>query len=207
MESILPKWLDWSREIQAIAQIGLTYSTNDFDIQRYHRLTEIAAEMVASQTGVPLAPMLASFQGQQGYATPKVDVRAAVIQEGKILLVQEKVDGRWSMPGGWADVGELPSAMVAREAWEESGFTVKVEKLAAVYDANHVEPLQFFHAYKLIFMCTILSGEPRPSNETLAVDFFSLDALPPLSEMRTNRRMLAEVFAHSVDSDRPTFFE
>jgi ADP-ribose pyrophosphatase YjhB (NUDIX family) len=207
MESILPKWLEWAREIQAISQIGLTYSTNDFDIQRYHRLTEIAAEMAASQTGDPMAPLLESFQTQQGYATPKVDVRSAVIQNGKILLVHEKTDDRWSMPGGWADVGELPSAVAARETWEESGFTVKVDKLAAVYDANHVEPLQFFHAYKLIFMCTILTGEARPSNETLAAEFFSLQALPPLSEMRTNRRMLAEVFAHSVDPARLTFFE
>jgi ADP-ribose pyrophosphatase YjhB (NUDIX family) len=207
MESTLPKWLEWAREIQAISQIGLTYSTNDFDIQRYHRLTEIAAEMVASQTGLPLAPMLESFQVQQGYATPKVDVRAAVIREGKILLVQEKTDHRWSLPGGWADVGELPSAVAARETWEESGFTVKVDKLAAVYDANHIEPLQFFHAYKLIFMCTIVSGEARSSDETLAAEFFPPEALPPLSEMRTNRRMLEEVFAHSADPGRPTFFE
>ncbi len=207
METIVPQWLQWAREIQAIAQIGLTYTTNEFDIQRYKRLTEIAAEIVASQTSLAVAPMLESFQVQQGYATPKVDVRAAVIREDKILLVQERTDGRWSMPGGWADVGEFPSAVAAREAWEESGFTVKVNKLAAVFDANHIEPLQFFHAYKLIFLCTLVEGEPRPSNETLAVDFFSLEALPPLSELRTNRRMLAEVFAHETDPARPTFFE
>ncbi len=207
MDIVVPQWLQWAREIQAIAQIGLTYSTNEFDIQRYHRLTEIAAAIVASQTGLPAGPMLESFQVQQGYATPKVDVRAAVLRDGKILLVQERTDGRWSMPGGWADVGEFPSIVAAREAWEESGFTVQVNKLAGVFDANHIEPLQFFHAYKLIFLCTLVEGEPRPSNETLAVDFFSLDALPPLSELRTNRRMLAEVFAHQADSTRPTFFE
>ncbi len=207
METIVPQWLQWAREIQAIAQIGLTYTTNEFDIQRYHRLTEIAAEIVASQTSLATASVLESFQVQQGYATPKVDVRAAVVREGKILLVQERTDERWSMPGGWADVGEFPSTVAAREAWEESGFTVKVNKLAAVFDANHIEPLQFFHAYKLIFLCTLVEGRPRPSNETLAVDFFSLDALPPLSELRTNRRMLAEVFAHAADPTRPTFFE
>jgi len=207
METAVPKWLEWAREIQAIAQIGLTYTKNEFDTQRYKRLIEIAAEMVASQTDVPLEPMLKSFEVQEGYATPKVDVRAAAIRDGKILLVQERVDQRWSMPGGWADVGELPSAVAAREAWEESGFTVKVNKLAAVYDANHIEPLQFFHAYKLIFMCAVLEGEPRSSNETLAVDFFRLDRLPPLSQLRTNERMLAEVFAHAADPLRPTFFE
>ncbi len=207
METSVPKWLAWAREIQAIAQIGLTYAKNEFDIQRYRRLTEIAAEMVASRTGLASGPLLESFQRQEGYATPKIDVRAAVIRERKILLVQEKVDGRWSMPGGWADVGELPAAMVAREAWEESGFTVRVDRLAGIFDANHVEPLGFFHAYKLIFLCTILEGEARPSDETLAVDFFDLDALPPLSEMRTNRRMLEEVYASQANPARPAFFE
>lgn len=207
MQPSVPKWLEWAREIQAIAQTGLTYTTNEFDIQRYKRLTEIAAEMVAAQTSLPKGTVLESFQAQQGYATPKVDVRAAAVREGKILLVQERVDGRWSMPGGWADVGEFPSAVAAREAWEESGFTVKVNKLVAVFDANHIEPLQLFHAYKLIFLCSIMEGEPRPSNETLAVDFFPLEALPPLSALRTNRRMLTEVFAHAADPSRPTFFE
>jgi ADP-ribose pyrophosphatase YjhB (NUDIX family) len=207
MVNAIPKWLEWAREIQAIAQIGLTYSSNEFDIGRYHRLTEIAAEMVTSQSGLDPQPVLQSFQVQEGYATPKVDVRAAVLREGRILLVQEKVDERWSLPGGWADVGEFPSAVAAREAWEESGFTVRPEKLVGVYDANHIEPLQFFHAYKLIFLCTLLDGEPRPSNETLAADFFTFDALPPLSDLRTNRHMLAEVMAHSQDSTRPTFFE
>ncbi len=207
METAVPQWLQWAREIQAIAQIGLTYSTNEFDVQRYHRLTEIAAAIVASQTGLPAGPMLESFQVQQGYATPKVDVRAAVIRDGKILLVQERTDGRWSMPGGWADVGEFPSAVAAREAWEESGFTVRVDRLAGIFDANHVEPLGFYHAYKLIFLCTVVAGEARPSNETLAVDFFDLEHLPPLSEMRTNRRMLMEAFACQADPARPAFFE
>ncbi len=207
MESSVPNWLAWAREIQAIAQIGLTYSKNEFDIQRYRRLSEIAAGMVADRTGLASGSLLESFQRQEGYATPKIDVRAAVIREGKILLVQEKVDERWSMPGGWADVGELPAAMVAREAWEESGFTVRVDRLAGIFDANHVEPLGFYHAYKLIFLCTVVAGEARPSNETLAVDFFDLEHLPPLSEMRTNRRMLMEAFAQQADPNRPAFFE
>jgi ADP-ribose pyrophosphatase YjhB (NUDIX family) len=207
MSIAVPKWLEWAREIQAIAQIGLTYSTNDFDIGRYHRLIEIAAEIVTSQSSLDASQVVQSFQMQEGYATPKVDVRAAVLQEGKILLVQEKVDGCWSMPGGWADVGELPSVVAAREAREESGFIVRPEKLVGVYDANHIEPLQFFHAYKLVFLCSLLGGQPTPSSETLAVDFFPFDALPPLSELRTSLRMLAEVQAHSQDPSRPTFFE
>ena len=207
MDANTPKWLEWAREIQALGQIGLTYTQNEFDIQRYKRLTEIAAEIVASQTELSKESVLENFQLQQGYATPKIDVRGAVIRNGKILLVQEKTDRKWSMPGGWGDVGELPSKMVQREVWEESGFTVNVEKVIGIYDANHFEPLQFYHAYKMIFMCTITSGESRPSNETLAVDFFDLNDLPPLSEFRTNKRMLDEVFAHFAEPGRPAFFE
>ena len=207
MDAHTRKWLEWAREIQALGQIGLTYTQNEFDIQRYKRLTEIAAEIVASQTELSKESLLEDFHIQQGYATPKIDVRGAVIRNGKILLVKEKVDGNWSMPGGWGDVGELPSKMVEREVWEESGFEVKAERVIGIYDANHIEPLHFYHAYKLVFMCTITGGESRPSNETLAVDFFDLNNLPSLSEYRTNKRMLDEVFAHFADPGRPTFFE
>ncbi len=203
------KWLDWAREIQALTQTGLTYNQNEFDIQRYRRLEEIASEIVAAHSTLPTPAILDSFRLQPGYATPKIDVRGAVIHEGKILLVQEKSDGKWCMPGGWADVGDLPSAMVEREVWEESGFRVKAAKVIAVYDANRVgaELMQFYHAYKIIFQCTMLGGEARPSNETLAVGFFSLDDLPPLSTSRTNERMLQEVFAHLENLNRPAAFD
>ena len=101
MDANPPKWLEWAREIQALGQIGLTYTKNEFDIQRYKRLTEIAAEIVASQTELSKESVLENFYVQQGYATPKIDVRGAVIRNGKVLLVQEKADGKWSMPGGW----------------------------------------------------------------------------------------------------------
>jgi ADP-ribose pyrophosphatase YjhB (NUDIX family) len=207
MGTVIPDWLKLARAIEAIAQNGLAYTRNEFDVQRYKRLTEIAAEIVAGQAGLSHSSILEDFQHQVGYATPKVDVRAAVIRDGKILLVQEKVDGRWSMSGGWADVGESPSAMVAREAWEESGYKVRVDKLIGVFDANYIEPLQFYHVYKMIFMCAITGGEARPGDETLAVDFFGLDDLPPLSSLRTERRMLQEVFAHHADPSRPAYFE
>jgi ADP-ribose pyrophosphatase YjhB (NUDIX family) len=209
MEISTPNWLDWGREIQALAQTGLTYSRNEFDILRYRRLEEIAAQIIASHTSLPQEEILKSFRMQPGYATPKIDVRGAVIHEGRILLVQERLDGCWTMPGGWADVGESPSAMVRREVQEESGYQVRVEKLVAVYDANRLPGvrLEFFHAYKLIFLCTLTGGEARPSNETSAVDFFDLDRLPQLSASRTNRQMLEEVFAHRADPDRPAAFD
>jgi ADP-ribose pyrophosphatase YjhB (NUDIX family) len=145
---------------------------------------------------------------QPGYATPKVDVRGAVIRDGKILLVQERSDERWCMPGGWADVGDLPSDTVEREVWEESGFEVVARKVIGVYDANRSGiPLEFYHAYKIVYLCQIVGGEARPSNETLAAAFFSFDELPPLSAERTSERHLAEVSAHYQDPHRPAAFD
>lgn len=203
------KWLDWAREIQALAQTGLTYSKIEYDILRYQRLEEIAAEIVAGHTTLPIKSILENFRIQPGYATPKIDVRGAVVQDGKILLVQERSDGGWTMPGGWGDVGETPSAMVAREVREESGYDVRVDKLVAVYDANRVPGvwMEFYHAYKLIFLCNITGGEACSSNETSAVDFFDLEHLPPLSAYRTSRQMIEEVFAHFTDPARPTLFD
>jgi ADP-ribose pyrophosphatase YjhB (NUDIX family) len=202
-----PKWLAWAREIFSLSQAGITYSGNDYDIQRYKRLQEISAEILASQSELSMAAILQSFSIQCGYATPKIDVRGAVIRDGKILLVRERADEKWAMPGGWGDIGDAPAAMVAREVWEESGFRVNVDKLVGVYDANRFQPLEFYHVYKLIFMCSITSGQATPSLETLDVDFFELDNLPPLSEIRTNKTILDEVFAHAGQADRPTFFE
>ncbi len=204
----LPRWLQWAREIQALSQTGLTYSTTGYDTQRYRRLMEIAAEMAESQTGRPGEAWLQNFLAQPGYATPKVDVRGAVVQAGKILLVQERSDERWCMPGGWADVGELPSAMVVREVWEESGFHVVPRKLIGVYDANRGGvPLEFYHAYKLVFLCEITGGAASPSSETLAVDFWSFDTLPPLSAARTHERHLSDVLATIHDPQRPAVFD
>jgi ADP-ribose pyrophosphatase YjhB (NUDIX family) len=202
-----PKWFEWAREIFSLTQAGLTYSHNEFDLQRYRRLQEISAEMIASQSALEQAAVMQSFSMQAGYATPKIDVRAAVFRDDRILLVRERADGRWSMPGGWGDIGDAPAAMVAREVLEESGFVVSVDKLAAVFDGNRIQPFEFFHAYKLIFMCSITGGAAATSIETLSVGFYGLDDLPPLSETRTNRRILEEVFAHYRDSARATFFE
>ncbi len=204
----VPRWLEWAREIQALGQTGLTYSKNEFDTQRYQRLLGIAAEIVESHTELSQEALLHSFMRQPGYATAKVDVRGAVVRNGRILLVQERIDGCWCMPGGWADVGEVPSRMVEREVWEESGFEVAARKVVGVYDANRSgTPIEFYHAFKVVFLCEIVGGEARPSAETLAVDFFPFDDLPPLSSERTHRRHLEEVFAHLEDPHRPAAFD
>jgi ADP-ribose pyrophosphatase YjhB (NUDIX family) len=202
-----PKWLDLARELYSISQSGLTYCKNEYDLYSYRRLQEISAEIIASRSDLSKETVTQTFSMQAGYATPKIDVRGAVFHEGRILLVQEKADGKWAMPGGWADIGDLPSAMVEREVLEEAGFEVKATKVLAVYDANRIEPLEFFHAYKIIFLCDLLGGSPRHNHETLAVDFFDLNHLPALSKGRTNEHMLREVFAHIRNPDRPVAFD
>src|SRR5215216_6264416 len=161
-----PKWMEWAQEIFSLSQSGLTYSGNEYDIERYKRLQQITAEMIASQSQMKKETILESFSMQAGYITPKVDVRGAVIKDGKILLIQERADDRWTMPGGWADLGNSPASVAEREVWEESGFRVKAKKVVAVIDANRIEPFEFFHAYKIIFLCRLLDGEPRISYET-----------------------------------------
>ena len=201
-------WLAWAREIQSLGQIVLTFARNEYDQANGKRLQEIAAEIIAARTGQPAAPIVADFLNQPGYTTPKIDVRGAAVREGKILLVQEAADRRWCMPGGWADVGSVPSTEVAREFHEESGFLVRPRKLIGVFDANRGgRPMSFYHAYKIVFLCELVGGEATPSHETLAVEFFSFDDLPPLSRHRTNQRHIDEIQAHLADPERATFFD
>jgi ADP-ribose pyrophosphatase YjhB (NUDIX family) len=201
------KWLGWAQEIFSLSQSGLTYSRNEYDIERYKRLQEITAEIIASQSDISRETVLESFSMQAGYITPKIDVRGAVIRDHQILLIQERADGKWAMPGGWADLGNTPASVAEREVWEESGFRVKAQKVVAVIDANRIQPMEFYHAYKIIFLCKLLDGEPRVSHETLAVDFFDPKYLPPLSSYRTNETMIQEVFAHIKDPNRRTAFD
>jgi ADP-ribose pyrophosphatase YjhB (NUDIX family) len=207
-ENDTPRWLEWARELQAIGQTGLAFTQSEYDTQRYQRLTELAAEIVASHTTLEKPELIKGFSAQPGYATVKVDVRGAVVREGRILLVQERRDQRWCMPGGWADVGDKPSDMVVREVWEESGFHVEAVKVIGVFDANRSnKPMECYHAYKIVFLCTITGGEARGSDETLAAEFFDFNAVPPLSTDRTNERHLAEVQAHLRDPGRPATFD
>jgi len=204
----IPRWLQWAREIQAIAQTGETYTLNEWQSQRYQRLMEISAEIISEQTSHSAEPIVESFKLQPGYATPKVDVRGAVFRDGKILLVREKMDGGWTMPGGWADVGDSPAKGAEREVWEESGFRVKARKVIGVYDANRTPPLELYHAVKLVFLCDILGGEATTSNETTEVGFFSQDDFPqPFSGERTRQRHIEHAFAASIDPAWVTFFE
>lgn len=201
-------WLVWAQEIQALSQTGLAFSTSHYDTQRYRRLMEIASEIIAGNTLLSKEEIMQTFLVQPGYATVKVDVRGAVIRDGKILLVQERVDEKWCMPGGWADVGDKPSEMVEREVREESGLVVRAKKLVGIFDANRSgRPLDFFHAYKIIFLCDFERGTLQASEETIAADFFAFDDLPDLSENRTNINHLKEVLAHLNDETRPAHYD
>lgn len=203
----VPRWLAWAREIQALAQTGETYALNDWQRERYRRLTEIAAEIISEHANQPVEPIIESFKLQPGYATPKVDVRGAVFRGERLLLVREKMDGGWTMPGGWADVGDTPALGAEREVREESGFRVKARRLVGVYDANRTRPLELYHAIKLVFLCDIIGGEARTSNETTEVAFFGEDEIPaPLSGERTRPRHIEHAFAALRDPQwKPVF--
>lgn len=203
-----PRWLEWAREIQAIAQSGSHFAENTYQRERFQRLAQIAAEIVSEHTTLSYPILAGAFCAQVGYATPRVDVRAAVFQDEKMLLVRERQDGGWTMPGGWADVGEMPSRAAERETWEEAGYHVKAQRVVGVYDANRVGPLEVFHAVKLVYLCDLVDGEARASQETSEVCFYSLDDLPtPLSGERTKPRHIADAIAALHDPGKPTVFD
>ncbi len=207
-DQFTPRWLEWAREIQALSQTGYHYSENDYHRQRYQRLMEIAAEIIAEHSSLQYHPLVDAFHAQIGYATPRVDVRSAVFRDGKLLLVRERNDDRWSMPGGWADVGDVPSKAAEREVQEEAGFLVSARKVIGVYDANRLPPLELFHAFKIVFLCDLIGGEAQASSETSEVAFFSPDEIPDeLSGERTLPRHIADAFAALTDAARPTIFD
>jgi ADP-ribose pyrophosphatase YjhB (NUDIX family) len=204
-----PAWLTWARALQAIAQSGLHYARDRYDVERYQETRAIAAAMMASGSGEPTPRILELFRRDTGYATPKVDVRGAAFRDDRILLVLERMDGLWSLPGGWADVDASAGACVAREIEEESGYTARAIKLAAVWDrrfhAHH--PQQPFSVYKLFFMCELTGGTRRVGHETLAADFFAEDALPDLSIARVTPQQIRRMFEHRRHPELPTDFD
>jgi ADP-ribose pyrophosphatase YjhB (NUDIX family) len=205
----IPQWLAWARRLQANAQSGLTYCKDKFDIQRYEEIRSIAAEMMASASPQSDAQSLEQlFAGQSGYATPKIDVRVAAFQNERILLVRELSDGCWTLPGGWADVGEPPSVAAARETREESGYEVRMTKLAALFDRDlHGHPPYPFHTYKFFFLAELTGGAPQNSNETADAEFFTESSIPPLSLTRVTPSQIAHLFHHLRHPELPTSFD
>lgn len=208
IETRIPRWLAWGREIQALAQTGAHFAENDYDRERYARMRAIAGAIISAHTNLEFELLDDVFSRQIGYATPRVDVRGAVFRGGKLLFVRERSDDGWTLPGGWADVGDIPSEAVEREVLEESGFQVKAHRLIGVYDANRLGVLEVFHAYKLVFLCELVGGEARESSETTAVEFYGTEDLPGnLSGERTNSRHIRDAFTARQDPDGPAVFD
>jgi ADP-ribose pyrophosphatase YjhB (NUDIX family) len=197
--------------LAALAQDGLMYAPSDYDLDRYRQVGWLAAELLAVLSGRPADELAVELGRDSGYATPKVDVRGAVFDEReRVLLMREKSDGLWSLPGGWADPGEAPSAAVTREILEETGYRSSAVKLVACWDRelqDNPPPLPV-HVYKLFFLCRRDGAvQPPQALETLDVGWFGLDALPPLSLGRVSHRQLARALAHHRDPTLATEFD
>jgi ADP-ribose pyrophosphatase YjhB (NUDIX family) len=200
--------LEWARKVQAIAQTGLAFTRDPYDRERYTELAELVATLLARELEIPIGAARELWAGEHGYATPKVDVRGGLFVDERVLLVRERADGRWTLPGGWVDVNDAPSEAVAREILEESGYRARALKLAALFDKNrHPHPPGVHHIYKLFFVCELLGGGPAASRETDAVDFFPVHTLPPLSTGRVLASQIERLYQHWLDPSLPTDFD
>jgi ADP-ribose pyrophosphatase YjhB (NUDIX family) len=195
------------RELVALSQTGLAFAKDPFDRERYARVRALVEEMLRSRAHPDFDPAVLIGQ-DKGYATPKVDVRGAAFRDGRVLMVRERSDGLWTLPGGWCDVNESPSESVVKEIREESGFEARAVKLAAILDRRkHPHPSQFHHVYKLYFLCELTGGQATSSIETDGVDFFAEDQLPPLSLNRITPGQIELMFRHERQRQLPTTFD
>lgn len=203
-----PKWLEWSQKLSSLALTGLHFTTNKFEEERYREILKIAEEIISYNSNLNQEETKAFFIPEKGYQTPKIDVRGAVFKDDKILLVRELEDGKFTLPGGFVDVGDSPSFACEREVFEESGYIVKAKKLIALYDRNkHPHPPYIFHLFKIFFLCELIGGEAANSKETSDADFFSLDNLPELSTGRTTFNQVVRCFEHYKNPALPTEFD
>jgi ADP-ribose pyrophosphatase YjhB (NUDIX family) len=203
-----PMWLRWVKQLQAIAQDGLTYATDDYDVGRYEQLRDIAAEILAVHSTGELEGAHRLLELERGPATPKVDVRAAVFDGGRILLVKEPDDGGWSLPGGWADIGETPAEAAVREVREESGYRVRAVRLLSAYDRDRQghTPIPY-HVYKLVFLCEVMDRTPARAVDADGVGFFGEHELPELSLSRVIPDQIERLFEHHRRPDMPADFD
>lgn len=199
------RWLQWCRRIQAIAQDGIAYTKDHYDRERFEALRDVAAEILAEHSQLTAEQSREILLSEKGVATPKVDVRAAIFDGDRLLLVRARGEGRWSLPGGWATPGETPSQALVREVEEETGIKVRVSKTIAVHDNDlHGLPSVVFQVYKIIMLAELVEGTATESYETDGVGFFGIDELPPLCEYRTGSDEIALAFAHHDNPKLPT---
>ena len=188
------KWLEWAKELQFLAQAGLTYTKDDFDRERFVRIREIAAEMVSMQSDLPLSKVKDLFCNETGFQTPKLDTRAAIFAGDKMLLVKEK-NGTWSMPGGWVDVMQTVKLNTIKEVKEEAGLDVKAVRVIALQDRNqHNTPPYAYNVCKVFVLCEVLGGNFQSNIETVESRYFGLDELPVLAEEKNTREQIEMCF-------------
>ncbi len=188
------KWLQWAVKLQSIAQAGLYYGKDKFDLERYEQIRDIAAEMISYKSEIPVEKVKDLFCNEIGYQTPKLDTRAAVFKEDRILLVRES-DGRWSLPGGWVDAGLSVKENAEKEVLEEAGLTVAVHRIIAVQDRDkHNLPVYAYKVCKVFVECEYLSGEFAPNLETIASGYFGMDELPELATEKNNEEQVRMCF-------------
>lgn len=201
--------LEIARRLHALARTGLHFCQEEYDRERYREIEALAVELLAGPSLDERAHLTALWAGESGYVTPKVEVRAATFDaDGRVLLVRERLDGRWTLPGGWADVNEAPSQSVEKEIEQESGYRARAVKLAALFDrGRHGHGPTLFHSWKAFFLCEIASGSPRTSYETDAVDWFALDALPEMSIGRSTPGQVRRMREHWLQRDLPADFD
>lgn len=202
------KWLDYAIRIQSIAQAGLQYGKDKYDRERYEELRKIAAEMVSQKTDISAEKVYSLFCNENGYQTPKVDTRAAVFVDGKILLVHEN-NGTWSLPGGWCDVDQSVASNVEKEVLEETGLTVHSGKLIAVQDWRKHNVVNYLYGVVKIFvLCSYESGEFQRNIETTEIEFFDRDSLPEnLAVEKTTKEQIRMCFDYNENPELPTVFD
>ena len=193
--------LEIARRLHALARTGLHFSPDPYDRERYEEIEALAAELLAGPSAPEQQRLRDLWAHESGYVTPKVEVRGASFDgRDRVLLVRERADGRWTLPGGWADVNESPSQAVEKEFVQESGLVVRATKLAALYDrSRHGHGPSLFQSWKAFFLCEILGGEVRTSHETDAVDYFAADSLPPMSIGRSTPAQVRRMLEHWTD--------
>lgn len=189
------KWLEWAAKLQSIAQAGLTYSENQYDIDRYQQIRRLSVDILHEYTGISYEKVRDLFASETGYQTPKVDIRASVFKDNKILLVREKIDGAWSLPGGWADVNSSVGESAVRECMEEAGAHVLTKRIIAIHQADkHYDFPYPYTIYKIFVECELVENNFTENTETLEAGFFPIDSLPPLSTERNTPEQIKMCF-------------
>jgi ADP-ribose pyrophosphatase YjhB (NUDIX family) len=202
------EWLELAKKLQSIAQAGLAYSTNKYDLERFQQIKTLSLDIMSHFTTTSMDHLINLFSKETGYQTPKVDIRGVVFKDNKILMVQEETDGRWSLPGGWADVGLSPGEMVVKEIKEETGYETRPKRLLAVLDKNkHSHPPSPYHTYKIFIECELIGGQQKKGLETTAISFFKLTNLPSLSLDRNTKEQIEMIFNSLENQDWQVIFD